>query len=53
MSIIIEIDGVRHKMVKAKEGTDCCQRCSIRKECKCMGIIGVPCFGKNYFKKGK
>jgi len=48
--IIVEIDGVRHKMVETAIGGDLCKKCSITNECK--NLIGIPCVGvRTYFKK--
>ena len=42
--IIVEIDGVRHRMIKSKEKYTC-KVCSLNKFC--ANNIGCPCTGKN------
>lgn len=54
--VIIEIDGVRHKLIKGraknKTGVEFCEKCSIRK--MCTKIIDGPCIDLNaYFRKCK
>lgn len=44
MKVIVEIDGVRHKMVKNKV-KDPCNACSLSK--LCTKKIGSPCLGGN------
>lgn len=44
MKVIVEIDGVRHKMVKNKV-KDPCNACSLSK--LCANKIGSPCLGGN------
>ena len=44
MKVIVEIDGVRHKMVRTK-ATDPCSACSIEKICGYK--IGSPCYSFN------
>lgn len=45
--VIVEIDGIRHKLVKTK-CSDVCGTCSI--EGACTNIIGSPCLGvKEHF----
>lgn len=40
--VIVEIDGIRHKMVSAKSSVEePCIICSLRKEC--TSIMGSPC----------
>lgn len=42
--IIVEIDGIRHKMVRNKV-KDPCRACSLNKFC--TNNVGSPCIGKN------
>lgn len=50
--IVVEIDGVRHRMVNSRLGGNLCDKCSISNECG--KIIDTPCFGvRSYFKKEK
>ncbi len=44
--VVVEIDGVRHRMVKGRTPRDCCQKCSLRKAC--CKKIGSPCLGDKY-----
>ena len=44
MKVIVEINGVRHKMVKGKV-KDTCFACSLNK--LCSEKIGSPCLGAN------
>lgn len=41
--IILEIDGVRHKMVRSKVA-DPCKACSLNKFC--INSVGSPCIGE-------
>ena len=48
--VVVEINGVRHEMVKTRNGGDLCKRCSIESECK--HEIDTHCIGMNsYFRK--
>lgn len=53
LNIVIEINGVRHKLFRGKrpkDGTFVCDKCSIKKLCrKCIGICCVGIY--SYFKK--
>ena len=45
--VIVEIDGVRHKLINTKS-PNVCATCSIEKEC--TNVIGSPCLGsKQHF----
>ena len=41
--VIIEIDGVRHKLIRGKVSSDVCYKCSIRDVCKNSGLRNM-CF---------
>jgi len=48
--VILEIDGVRHRLVSSKLGGDLCEKCSIKDYCG--DTLGNPCMGMNsYFRK--
>lgn len=48
--VIIEINGVRHYMVRGRNNVDPCSKCSLEKHC--TKIIGSPCLSPyDYFKK--
>jgi len=50
--VIVEINGIRHKMVKSRVGGDLCKRCSLFSECN--NTISNPCIGVNtYFMRDK
>lgn len=48
--VIIEINGVRHRLVRGRYVKDYCEKCSLEKEC--ASIIGSPCLHVfDYFVK--
>ena len=50
--VIVEIDGIRHKMVSAQSSMkEPCLICSLRKEC--TSIMGSPCNTDKIFKLEK
>ena len=42
-SIILEIDGVRHKLIKGKNSSDVCNKCSIHDICRNIALRNM-CF---------
>lgn len=50
--VIVEIDGIRHRLVHGRDKTSPCYRCSL--EHVCSKYIGSPCLrGGDYFKLEK
>ncbi len=48
--VIVEINGVRHRMIRGRNNVDPCSKCSLEKYC--TKIVGSPCLGSyDYFKK--
>jgi len=48
--VIVEINGVRHYMIRGRNNADPCFKCSLEKYCN--KIIGSPCLSLfDYFKK--
>lgn len=41
--IILEIDGVRHKLIKGKASSEVCNKCSVQDICKNSGLHDM-CF---------
>lgn len=46
--MVVEINGVRHRLAKARSNESTCAICSISKYCP---IMGNRCFGKNEYYK--
>lgn len=52
MKAIVEIDGIRHRLVHGRDKTSLCYRCSLERVCS--KYIGSPCLrGGDYFKLEK
>ena len=48
--VILEIDGIRHRMVRGRKNAEPCSKCSLEKQC--TNIVGSPCLSLyEYFKK--
>lgn len=52
MKVIVEIDGVRHKMVRTRKRSDTCVNCSLEKVC--TYVVDSACLSGYYrFRKCK
>lgn len=48
--VIVEIDGIRHRMFRGRNNVDPCSKCSLEKHC--TKIVGSPCLSPyDCFKK--